>query len=374
MTRIVRPVMDTRENANLDFLRSFAVLCVVFGHLTHFFNTDQLGSIVLGGLGALGVRIFFVHTALVLMFSLEREAAKSNILFIPFMLRRCFRIYPLAMAVILIIAGFHIPQAALSPGYFTGWSFDGGDLLANLFLVQNLSFRVPILGPTWSLSYELEMYLFLPLIFLILRNVRSLWRFAAFVAVLLACSFEVVKYSTTPNVAAYVPCFLAGIVAYQLRKYDSYKLPAWLWPLFVLGIGVAYLSSSLSRIDTLCACFLFGLAIPAFNSLTSRWITVASKTIAKYSYGIYLTHFFAIWFAFERLSGAPFAARILIFLTLAMALPVILYHSIEEPMVRVGKKVAQLYIVNRELRSAGQKLGLSASSAPVANPVLDTAQ
>jgi peptidoglycan/LPS O-acetylase OafA/YrhL len=366
--------MDTRENANLDFLRSFAVLCVVFGHLTHFVNIDQAGSIPLGGLGALGVRIFFVHTALVLMFSLEREAAKSNILFIPFMLRRCFRIYPLAMAVILIISGFHIPQASLSPGYFTGWNFDGGDLLANLFLVQNLSFRVPILGPTWSLSYELEMYLFLPLIFLILRNVRSLWRFGGFVALLLACSFEVVKYSTTPNVASYVPCFLAGIVAYQFRKYDSHKLPAWLWPGFVIGIGVAYLSSGLSRMDTLCACFLFGLAIPAFNSLTTRWITVASKMIAKYSYGIYLTHFFAIWFAFERLSGAPVLSRILVFLTLAISLPIIFYHSLEEPLVRVGKKVAQVYIGSRQSRFSSEKLGLSSDSVPVPSPVLDPAQ
>ena len=115
--------MNTRENANLDFLRSFAVLCVVFGHLTHFFNTDLLGSIALGGLGALGVRIFFVHTALVLMFSLEREAAKSRILFVPFMLRRCFRIYPLAMAVILILAGFHIPASGFKPRVFYGLEF-----------------------------------------------------------------------------------------------------------------------------------------------------------------------------------------------------------------------------------------------------------
>jgi peptidoglycan/LPS O-acetylase OafA/YrhL len=366
--------MDTRENANLDFLRSFAVLCVVFGHLTHFFNIDQAGSIPLGGLGALGVRIFFVHTALVLMLSLEREALKSTILFVPFMVRRCFRIYPLAMTVILLLSVFRIPQAALSPGYFTGWNFDGGDLLANLFLVQNLSFRVPILGPTWSLSYELEMYLFLPLIFLILRNVRSLWRFGGFVAVLLACSYVVVQHSTTPNVAAYVPCFLAGIVAYQFREYDSHKLPAWLWPGFVIGIGVAYLNSGLTHIDTLCACFLFGIAIPAFTSLSSHWITATSKVIAKYSYGIYLTHFFAIWFAFEKLSGAPLFSRILVFLTLAITLPVLFYHSIEEPMIRVGKKVAQLYVASRQSRSSGQESGLSTHSIPVPNPVLDPAQ
>jgi peptidoglycan/LPS O-acetylase OafA/YrhL len=363
--------MDTRENANLDFLRAIAVLCVFFGHLTHFFNTDQAGAIQLIGLGGLGVRIFFVHTALVLMLSLEREAAKSTILFMPFMIRRCFRIYPLAVTVIGVIAVFHVPQAVLSPGYFTGWNFDASDLLANLFLVQNLSFRVPILGPTWSLSYELEMYLFLPIVFLFLRKMRSLWGFAAFVVVLLACSIEVVKYSTTPNAAYYAPCFIAGIIAYQIRKYDSAKLPAWLWPLFVIGISTAYLCSALTRLDTFLACFLFGLAIPAFTSLTSRGITVPSKVIAKYSYGIYLTHFFAIWLAFEKLSGAPFVARILVFLTLAMALPVIFYHSLEEPMVRAGRKVAQLYIGSRQLRSKGQKLDLS---VPVPNPVLDPAQ
>jgi peptidoglycan/LPS O-acetylase OafA/YrhL len=273
----------------------------------------------------------------------------------------------------LITSGFHIPQAALSPGHFTGWNFDSGDLLANLFLVQNFSFRVPLLGPTWSLSYELEMYLFLPVIFLILRNVHSLWRFAGFLALVLACSLEVVRYSATPNLAFYMPCFLAGIVAYRLRRYHSSKLPAFVWPVFVVSIGVAYLNSGLTRIDTLCMCFLLGLAIPAFTSLTSRWITVTSKVIAKYSYGIYLTHFFAIWFAFEKLSPAPLLSRILVFLSLAITLPVIFYHSVEGPMVRAGKKVAQIYIRSRQSPSAGQRLDLSVHSVPVPQVTLEPA-
>jgi peptidoglycan/LPS O-acetylase OafA/YrhL len=74
------------------------------------------------------------------------------------------------------------------------------------------------------------------------------------------------------------------------------------------------------------------------------------------------------------LSAAPFLSRILVFLTLAITLPVLFYHSIEEPMVRAGKKVAQLYIASRQSRSSGQKLGLSRHSVPVPNPVLDPAQ
>src|SRR5580658_10043359 len=59
-----------RDSANLDFLRSAAVLFVVVFHLLLFFQRDHLGHFNLP-MGHWGVMIFFVHTSLVLMFSLE---------------------------------------------------------------------------------------------------------------------------------------------------------------------------------------------------------------------------------------------------------------------------------------------------------------
>jgi peptidoglycan/LPS O-acetylase OafA/YrhL len=65
---------------------------------------------------------------------------------------------------------------------------------------------------------------------------------------------------------------------------------------------------------------------------------VPSHLIAKYSYGIYLTHFFSIWFGFEYLRNAlPLAGRLAVFVVLIARLPVFFYHLLEEPLVQLGK-------------------------------------
>jgi peptidoglycan/LPS O-acetylase OafA/YrhL len=110
------PAQSGQENPNLDFLRSFAVLLVFFGHLSFFHQFLALGPLNLTLMGALGVMFFFVHTALVLMLSLERQQKEQgdNRLFISFMIRRCFRIYPLSITAVLLILAFHLPLTAVS--------------------------------------------------------------------------------------------------------------------------------------------------------------------------------------------------------------------------------------------------------------------
>jgi peptidoglycan/LPS O-acetylase OafA/YrhL len=100
----------TASSANLDFLRSFAVLLVVGFHLAKFFNW-RFGNLRVTDFGLLGVMLFFVHTTLVLMFSLERQSAgRGASLFVPFMIRRCFRIYPLAILVVTFAYLLRIPS------------------------------------------------------------------------------------------------------------------------------------------------------------------------------------------------------------------------------------------------------------------------
>jgi peptidoglycan/LPS O-acetylase OafA/YrhL len=356
---------STRINTNLDFLRAFAVLLVVVGHLTRFFDVSGLGPISWMGLGGLGVAIFFVHTALVLMLSLEREARNSSTLFVPFLIRRCFRIYPLSMLVVLAVAIFHLPQATISPGTFAGWNFDGSDMLANLFLVQDLSFRVPILGPTWSLPFELQMYLWLPAIFVFLRRARPMWQFGAIYALIVSACTVMAHYSSTRNLAFFVPCFLGGIIAYQLRNRTAVKAPAWLWPCFVVVLGGGFLTTSMSRFDEWAVCLLLGLAIPAFAQISSSVLNAASATIAKYSYGIYLTHFFVIWLAFQKLAPSSTALKATVFVSLGAGLPVIFYYLIEEPMISFGKKAASRYVEERQARCLARELHVRGDAASI---------
>lgn len=81
-----RGVLLGKESANLDVLRSVAVLLVLGVHVISRFRHLDIR------MGEFGVLIFFVHTTLVLMFSLERQRAElpGQPLFVPFMVRRFF--------------------------------------------------------------------------------------------------------------------------------------------------------------------------------------------------------------------------------------------------------------------------------------------
>ncbi len=353
------PALPTpsKESANLDFLRTIAVLLVVFGHVAYFHGLVALGPMNLLSMGTLGVQLFFVHTCLVLMLSLERQweshgAAESSVKFsVGFMIRRCFRIYPLSMAAVLLVTLFHLPLAIVAPRHFYGFKPDGGDLISSLFLVENLTHRLPILGPIWSLTFEMGMYLFLPCIFLLMRPNRSIWRIAAIWMLIIGFDIAVFRHASDANLALFAPCFLPGAIAYQIQRTTRPRLPGFLWPVVMAALVLLFFCfgynwpkiAGQNWLKPWAACIFLGLAIPMFLQISSRWLVVASHLIAKYSYGIYLTHFFSIWFAFERLGYLPTVEKISLFAVLVTGLPVIFYHALEEPMTRLGKRVADSY-------------------------------
>jgi peptidoglycan/LPS O-acetylase OafA/YrhL len=342
------PGLAGQENPNLDFLRSFAVLLVFFGHLSFFHKFLAIGPLNLILMGTLGVMFFFVHTALVLMLSLERQQKEQgdNRLFMSFMIRRCFRIYPLSIAVVLLILAFHLPLAALTYWHFQGMKPDGGDIFSNLFLVQNFSGRTSILGPMWSLPFEMDMYVFLPWLYLLLRPNRSVRRIALVWIIAVASNLFYMRYTNNLSFLGFVPCFLAGVLAYQLQRSNyRLRLSAFLWPLVVATLAAFFLVDGLGEhwAKKWATCLLLGLAVPFFSRISAPWLAVPSHFIAKYSYGIYLTHFFCIWFAFERLGNFSALVKIPVFIALAVGLPVLFYHLLEEPLIRVGKRVAKTY-------------------------------
>jgi peptidoglycan/LPS O-acetylase OafA/YrhL len=327
-----------RVNKNLDFLRALAVLLTVLGHVDAFFGVPaHLWLIDPYCIGRMGVLLFFVHTSLVLMQSLERESNASH-----FLIRRIFRIYPLAMVAIIAIVAFHIPQARIQPHHFVGWNADAMDVFANMFLVQDFSSRVSILGPTWSLTYEMLMYLLLPFIYVLIRSKNRAipLYFAGIIAsVLIRQSPVVCGYSPLFCFWYFMPCFLPGVVAYQLLKTKQSKLPAYCWPIALITVCLMYTLMRKADYSVYAFCGLIGLLIPRFEQIKSRVLTYASHSIAKYSYGVYLAHFAAIYLAFEVGSRLPIAIQIVAFIGLLVSIPMFLYHVIEAPMISIGKNL-----------------------------------
>src|SRR5271156_6116060 len=311
-------------NKNLDFLRALAVVLAVLGHTLAFFGVPaRVWLIEPYCIGRMGVLLFFVHTSLVLMQSLEREPNATV-----FLARRIFRIYPLAMLAIAATVAFHIPQSRILPHHFIGWDADSTDILANVFLVQDFSSRVAILGPTWSLTYELLMYLLLPFIFLLIRARNcAIWLYlTGIVASVLIRQVPVVcGYAPLFCFWYFMPCFLPGVVAYQLLKTQKSKLPAYGWPVALTTVCFMYTLMHKADYSVYAFCGLIGLLIPRFEQIKSRALTCTCHCVAKYSYGVYLCHFAAIYLAFEVGSHLPMIVQVTSFIGLLIAMPVFLY-------------------------------------------------
>lgn len=331
-----------KESTNLDVLRAFAVLMVVFEHVLVTFKVTDIGCISVYNFGKIGVFIFFVHTCLVLMYSLQRTDGTS-FASLSFYIRRFFRLYPLAIVCILIVIILRIPPNPWGTEYqWCGIPV----LLSNLFLVQNLftPSHECIIGQLWTIPLEIQMYVVLPFLYWFVSRINSIPKFAVLymVSVLVALVQPIISYRL--NFFSYVPCFLGGVIAFLLsiKKYRLLgKLDSRLWPVGVLFVSLVYIllegvmHSQIYRGWILG--LLLGFIIPFFKELKPNFIIRTGHYIAKYSYGIYLTHVAIIWFSFIVLKNHSPFIRWITFFSMLITLPVILFHTVEHPMIKFGQ-------------------------------------
>lgn len=344
----------------LDGVRTVAVLLVVACHLLLHMNAQvEPSNYSFRTLGHLGVAIFFVHTTLVLMGSMQRHGSAP----IPFYVRRIFRIYPLAVIIVLFFA---LLQLAIKQ------PIDVGKLGSNLFLVQNVMGYDSYYGPLWSLPYEVQMYLLLPILYAIITRTKTpvLWcavLYLASVTAALADTANIDRFHvphTTASLIRYAPCFTAGALAFALSgRIKQVLSPLWLATILAVSIGLApwLVGTGASETPLLWAiCLVIAVVIPATREITFRPLATAAKTVATYSYGVYLTHVFA-FAAIEGLMPGPPVVRWAAMLILLAGLPYVCYHGIEKRGVALGARIA-----GRLERSSGDQTKYGTGGAPLA--------
>ncbi len=305
-------------------------------------HVEQIGWVATSSLGLFGVLLFFVHTSLVLMYSMERSGLTGWLLFKNFYVRRVFRIYPLSVVAVLAALALGLDSdingvAGLSHGALPGKL----SIVSHLLLVQNIAQVKSIVNVLWSLPFEVQMYVFLPFLFVWLRAKcrQTIWP----LLVLWAASLGLAMLQ--PHVAilarlsllVFVPNFLGGLIAYSLPHTP--RLKSFLWPIFILALVVAFTLKP-ARLVGWALCLALGLVIPSFGELTMSWVRVLSKRIALYSYWIYLSHQFCIWVAFGVLASHSLWLKIPALAGMLVLLPVLLYHGFEKPMIQIGLRIA----------------------------------
>jgi peptidoglycan/LPS O-acetylase OafA/YrhL len=327
-------------SANLDFLRSIAVLLVLAQHLCRRLHVDQVAWMQTSSWGTFGVLLFFVHTSLVLMYSIERSHLIGVPLLTNFYTRRIFRIYPASVLTVCAALALHLDSdingiRGLSHGRFPGIV----GAASNLLLVQNLTYAKSIVNVLWSLPFELQMYAFLPFLFMWIRGRRMFWQLLGLWA---ACAIAGAAQPHVPllgrlSILLFIPNFLPGIIAFSRPHVPriSYRL----WPVFILALVTAFTVYPGTAMGwALCLCL--GLLMPSFAEIPTPWLRRVSNRIATYSYGIYLSHQFCIWFAFGVLASYSLWFRIPVLIASLIGLPMLLYHTIEKPMIQVGARLA----------------------------------
>jgi peptidoglycan/LPS O-acetylase OafA/YrhL len=332
----------THDAANLDLLRAVAVSFVLIAHLLPALGAQERAGYHLQALGLLGVAIFFVHTSLVLMFSLERQLATSSgdSAYSTFVIRRIFRIYPLSIVTVMVTVALSLRGLGpfLDP--------TAKRVISNLLLVQNLTGQESVSPVLWSLPYEMQMYLVLPFLFLLARQQTraSTARMLALWALSVLTVIAVWRLKQDITLIKYIPCFIPGILAYTRWKNTGARLPS---AVLAVSLGIlgalipALVSAGLpENFLNMFVCLALGLLLPSITEISNRAVRESSKVIAKYSYGIYLVHTPLIWLAFERSPRVPLTVGWATFILGMIALPFAAFHLIERPMINVGIALA----------------------------------
>ena len=159
---------------NLDGLRAFAALSVLFYHSSHWFkiphNSKLYYFLTFGEMGgAYGVQFFLILSGFLITYLLYVEQNKNKkINILQFYIRRILRVWPLYY--LTLIVGFYFYPIILE--FVSGQTYieNASIFLYSVFAV-NFDFinhggpSIGILGVQWSIAIEEQFYLIWPLFF-----------------------------------------------------------------------------------------------------------------------------------------------------------------------------------------------------------------
>lgn len=350
----------------IHYLRGIAALIVVLFHfrgtLNNIYSDPNLGKNLLQA-GASGVDIFFIISGFIIVIATQN--AKSNT---PsaFLIRRVFRIYPALVLCWLV-------------GCFTVYSNQPVSELLKAVIPINKDYNLPpptfgfnLMGPPWTLTYEILFYL----VFCFALSLNHKYR-ALIASAMMVSSVTVINliFNGSVGLSANTPLMIdstsqwAGI----LRMISSSYLLE-----FIVGMGLAhfYLDKRVTVPKHIgMAFFLTCLAIflvmftsnysPGFGPqgygvwaiilvsgvvmLEKAKVEIGYSAVASYlgdiSYSMYISHYLILKLLQKHSpllwgSTSGFSRFLLaVFITIAVAS--VIHYFVEKPFISVGKRVLE---------------------------------
>ncbi len=290
----------------VDALRGFAAIYVILFHIVNVPQpnlriSDRIYPMLFNGTS--GVTLFFIISAFTLCYTLygTQPDAKSTI---TFYIRRIFRIIPLYYIWLIVIItynwGLHLYMLVTPDLYlYAGFGY-------NLFPGKQWG----IVPASWTLSIEVIFYVFFPVLFKWVTNLKKAVAFLlltlliSYVHYVIMSRLMIYKYIIEMGILSHLPTFAAGIVIFYVHKtLGEKKQRKKSFLIFSIAIALfltipyvfEYIKAGyFTRIYTMTfiyAILFIGLSVCPVSFFTNRVIIF----LGTLSYSLYLNHPPVIW-------------------------------------------------------------------------------
>ncbi|CDZ93575.1 acyltransferase family protein [Pseudomonas saudiphocaensis] len=326
---------------DIQGLRALAVLAVIIFHVNH----EWLPG------GFIGVDIFFVISGYLITSIIFQQKEQGRFSFVSFYASRLRRIVPAYLFLLATVAA--IMAILLIPRDFNSF-YDSLKSAAffnsnNYFKTQNdyfapASHELPLLH-TWSLAVEMQFYLLLPALLVLIPTRLIKPTIGAIAATLLLYSSLLLADGGRQDVyfslAARIPEFLIGSLL-ALKNNHTLKKPntnAWVGlALIALSFIFTTEESAFPGLLALPPCIGTALLISAQGSKVNQWLSGKVFVFTgALSYSLYLWHWpilagLRYYFEVYELPGEA----LVIFFTLTLTASLISYYLIENTLRRAN--------------------------------------
>ncbi|WP_231618994.1 acyltransferase family protein [Nonomuraea sp. SBT364] len=222
----------------LDALRGIGALAVVAEHMLPWYLPSARPYWF--SLGVFGIFVFFLVSGYIIPASLERHGDVRA-----FWLSRLFRLYPLYLAVsVLVLAmAWWVPVRQAVPR-------DGGSVAGHATMLLDVVGVGGLADTMWTLSYEMVFYLLVTALFLVRLHDRSALLSVLFAAVGVVTGVVMGRALFEGPWVAYVSCavFAAGlacVIGGRFRKAAAILLGVMALALLVLNSRVPWLGAAI---------------------------------------------------------------------------------------------------------------------------------
>jgi peptidoglycan/LPS O-acetylase OafA/YrhL len=342
----------------LDALRGLAALMVVFNHMFYAIPDFHIGSkLEMFTDGRSAVVLFFVLSGYVL--SLPHWAARS-MPYGGYLIRRFCRIYlPFAAAAVLAILGaawFVHSTLFLTPWFNQTWHtpITAGIVVRQFLMVPMNVFNTAF----WSLTYEMQMSIVMPLVCLVM--IRTKPAFFALALTVLIFAHPMNPYGNPQYFALSYQIFYLFVLGATLARYEKSirsfcdRIGVWLWLLlpvslflfydFILHIapGTRFTGRLELRIFLINGLGAAGILICSLHLAPMARLLKHSipEYLGRISYSLYLVHATVLFALFDQFWGHMRERwLLLLFLCCALAAAHLFCIAIEEPSMRLGKRL-----------------------------------